>query len=364
MSAKSKAPVILVSGLHRGESPQPGGAVIESVRMTIPEARFIGLSYDIVESGLYACGPDRLDAAYLFPYPGAGSEAFLERVKQVHEREAISLIISNLDSEMENIIRLRKELAGLGIKTLVPSLDALRRREKCALVDLGEVSGVPTPSVASAATSEKLAAHALRIGYPCYVKGKTYDARLVFNEAQLFSAFADIAATWGLPVLLQAPVYGEEYVVAGLGDGQGGLIAHCATRKLLRTKLGKAFGAVVVEDPMLLAMSRRLVKELKWAGGFEFEFVRDSNDQLYLFEINPRFPAWISFPSKLGCNMPGYAAARALGLKCPPLKPCAAGKMFFRHNADLVGDIADLAAFATSGTLTNDNSGTRVGNDS
>lgn len=355
MKKQNKPPVILVSGLHRGESPQPGGAVIESVRMAIPNARIIGISYDIVESGLYSPGPDRVDAAYLFPYPSSGLDSFMDRVNEVHRKEGISLIIPTLDLELENIIRARKDLESKGIKSLVPSLASLNRRDKGALWDLSVAAGVPTPAVFTAETPEKLAADAFQIGYPCYVKGKMYDARLVHNEAQLYDAFADIAATWGKPVLLQSPVYGEEYVVAGLGDGKGGLITHCATRKLLRSKLGKAFGAVVVDDPVLLAQTQRLVKELKWEGGFEFEFVRTADDRLYLFEINPRFPAWISFPSKLGCNMPGYAAAKALGLRPPAIKSCEVGKMFFRHNADLLGDIADLAGFVTSGAMSRDN---------
>jgi carbamoyl-phosphate synthase large subunit len=351
MQRVDKSPTILVSGLHRGESPQPGGAVIESVRMAIPQARFIGLSYDIMESGLHSDGPDRVDSAYLFPYPSTGLDPFLSRLSEVQRKENIALIIPTLDSELENLIRGREALEKMGIKALVPTLRSLQRREKVALAALGEAADVPTPQTFKAASADELARLAVRIGYPCYVKGTIYDARLVHTEAQLYSAFNDIAAVWGVPVLLQRPVYGEEYVVTGLGDGKGGLIGYFAMRKLLRTKLGKAYGAVVVDNPVLYDLSQRLMRELKWQGGFELEFVQTADGKLHLFEINPRFPAWISFPSKLGCNLPGYAAAHALGFECPLPGSCPAGKMFFRHNADIVGDIGDLASFATSSFL-------------
>ena len=51
-------PAIAVSGLHRGENPQPGAAVIASLRRRFPGLRLVGLSYDPLESGLYGQGAD------------------------------------------------------------------------------------------------------------------------------------------------------------------------------------------------------------------------------------------------------------------------------------------------------------------
>ncbi len=351
MLSPSPSPVILVSGLHRGESPQAGGAVVESVREVIPEARFVGISYDILETGLFSRGADAVDAAWMFPYPGAGPEAFLERLREVHAAEQLSLIIPTLDSELANLIRLRPTLQKMGIAVAVPSSEALRARDKVALPGLAARVGVPTPMTLAADTASELAVLAQRVGYPCYVKGALYDARLVQDEAQLYAAFADIHATWGAPILVQQALHGEEFVVAGVGDGKGGLLAFCAMRKLLRTRLGKAFGGVVVEDPALIDLTRRLIAELRWDGGFEIEFLRPGHGRHHLFEINPRFPSWISFPAKLGCNMPGLVAARALGRVAPAPQACKAGSMFVRHVADIVGDISDLAGLATQGHI-------------
>ena len=72
-------PAIAVSGLHRGENPQPGAAVIASLRRRFPGLRLVGLSYDPLESGLYGQGADHADIAYLIPYPGVGTRALLEQ---------------------------------------------------------------------------------------------------------------------------------------------------------------------------------------------------------------------------------------------------------------------------------------------
>ena len=48
-----------MSGLHRGENPQPGCGIIRSVRRRFPGAFVVGLVYDALESGIYAeGGPD------------------------------------------------------------------------------------------------------------------------------------------------------------------------------------------------------------------------------------------------------------------------------------------------------------------
>ncbi|WP_137701745.1 ATP-grasp domain-containing protein [Marimonas lutisalis] len=343
MSGSDSRPVIAVSGLHRGESPQPGGAVIESVRAELPEARLIGISYDLMETGLHSVGPDRVDAAYLFPYPGAGPKEFIDRLRFVHEQENIALIIPTLDSELANLIGLYRELDEMGIKVLVPSAASLAGREKPALAELGQSANVPVPRTYAAQSADVLARCALEIGYPCYVKGALYDAKLVHHEGELFAAFKAIYDVWGGPVLLQQAVFGEEFVVAGIGDGKGGIVAQCALRKLLRTRLGKAFGGVVIDNPDMAEEAARLIRALKWEGPFEIEFVQPLGGKRYLFEINPRFPAWISFPAKLGCNMPAWAACKALGMRLPELQPCPPGKMFLRHCEDIVTDISAVA---------------------
>ena len=54
---------IAVTGMHRGENPQPGAAVVASLRRRFPALRIIGLSYDPLESSLFGSGPDHPDAA-------------------------------------------------------------------------------------------------------------------------------------------------------------------------------------------------------------------------------------------------------------------------------------------------------------
>jgi carbamoyl-phosphate synthase large subunit len=65
--------------------------------------------------------------------------------------------------------------------------------------------------------------------------------------------------------------------------------------------------------------------------------------------MNPRFPAWVDFPSQIGCNLPARLLESLLHASSAPLRPCSAGQMFIRHSIDLVADIADIAEMVTTG---------------
>ena len=116
---------IAVSGLHRGDNPQPGPAVIRSIRRRYPSARIIGLSYDPLESGLFSKSDDGVDAAFLMPFPGKGPEALIERLDEICETYPLDMVIPCLDSEIPNYIELADEFKARGIKS--PLLDAIAR---------------------------------------------------------------------------------------------------------------------------------------------------------------------------------------------------------------------------------------------
>ncbi len=342
-------PVVAVTGLHRGENPQPGPAVVASLRRRFPDLRVIGLSYDPMESGHYTTGLDRIDAAYLVPYPRVGHAKLLERLDAIARKDPFDIVVPCLDSELPNYLKLRADLAKRGIACVVPSEESLTGRSKDQLAALCRHIGVPTPATFASSSCDDLLGFAASIGYPCYVKGCFYDARLVHSPYELRVAFDDLLAAWGGPVLVQEVTVGEEYDVIGLGDGKGGIVASCSIRKMLRTKTGKGFGGVVVADPALDRIVQKIIRALKWNGPFELEFIKGRRRPHQLFEMNPRFPAWVDFPSQLGCNLPAYMVERLLGLKPGPLAACEPGQMFVRHCVDIVGNIADLAQMACMG---------------
>ena len=340
---------VAVTGMHRGENPQPGAAVAASLRRGFPGLRVIGLSYDPMESALYGQGPDHPDAAYLVPFPGVGPEALLERLDVIRAREDLGHVIPCLDSEIQNYLELLPQLRDRGIDVILPSAEAFEARHKASLFEFCRRSGVPTPLTLTANDPAAVERCAEQIGYPVYVKGRLYHAHLVHAREGLAPAYEEIVQSWGWPIIVQQNLVGEEYDVTGVGDGKGAILARCSIRKLLRTANGKGFAGIVVENPELDALSERIIRALRWNGPFELEFVKPAGRPHALMEINPRFPAWIDFPSQIGCNLPALLLERLLQRPASPLAACRAGKMFVRHSVDLAGDFSEFAQMAGSG---------------
>lgn len=349
---ENKTKTIAVTGLHRGENPQPGAAVIASIRRRFPEIRIVGLSYDPLESSLYSKMGDHPDVAYLMPYPGAGPDALQERLEKVVKKEDISFIIPCLDLEIPNFIAISSKLHEWGIKCVLPSKSSLEDISKSNLYNFCHQFDISSPRTMSAVDLVSLEMVAEEIGYPVYVKGMFYEAHLANTQQELVEASGEISRVWGWPLLVQEAAAGEEYDVIGLGDGDGGTTKTCTVRKFQRSSIGKGFAGIVVEDPELERIVQRIIKKLKWNGPFELEFLKVPCKPHTLLEVNPRFPAWVDFPSQIGCNLPARLAEDLLGVKQTPLQTCEAGQMFVRHCIDLIGEVGDLAEMASTGERT------------
>ena len=122
-------------------------------------------------------------------------------------------------------------------------------------------------------------------------------------------------------------------------------------RKLYITDKGKAWAGVTIEDDELITLAARFTKALQWKGGFELEIMRDTDGDLYIMEINPRFPAWIYLAAGAGQNQPAALVKMAMGEAIVPFKEYAVGKMFIRYSWDHLVDIADFQQFSAFGEL-------------
>lgn len=340
---------IAVTGLHRGDNPQSGASVVRSMRRRYPDLRVIALSYDPLESGLYSRNIDHVDAIYLLPFPMKGPEILLERMRYIHGREKLQFLVPCLDSEIDNFLAIYPELQKLGVTAMLPSKSALDLRAKENLGAFCARHAIPGPKTYAANDVATLSRLAAEIGYPVYVKGKYYEAFLVYSQVDLAQHFDAIARVWGVPILVQEALFGDEYDVVGLADRNSHVVGSCAIRKLLRTSSGKGFGGIVVNDRKLDAAVNAIIKSLRWQGPFEIEFLKMPRGPHLLFEINPRFPAWVDFPAQIGCNLPAHLLGLLLGESAVKLERCDAGQMFVRHSLDLVADIAELAKLSSDG---------------
>lgn len=342
---------IAVTGLNAIDSPGPGMAVIKGLREAASfDVRIIGLSYESMEPGIYM--HDLVDKTYQIPYPTAGQDVLFERLSYIQSIEKMDLLIPNFDAELYNFIKLQDKFEQqLGIKMFLPSVQQFEARQKSKLSEYGEEHDIQVPAVQEAYSMTDALAIAESMGYPVAVKGKFYDAKIASSPDQAMQYFSRISAEWGMPVLIQQFIQGHEVNVCGLGDGEGNLIGAVPMKKLYVTDKGKAWSGVTIDDQKLLSTCEEIVSSTKWKGPFELEFMKTPDDEYYLLEINPRFPAWCYLCVGAGQNLTEAMVKLAFGEEVNPFGKYEVGKMFIRYSNDMIVDLKEFEKISTTGEL-------------
>ncbi len=344
---------IAVTGLNATDNPGPGVPVIRSILASNEfKGEIIGLIYDSLDPGIYM--KDIHKKCYLIPYPSTGLEILFQRIKEIHDKEKIDLIIPTLDSELYGFIKIQSRLAELGIKTFLPTIEQLNFRGKDKLFDFCSSHKIKVPKNVLASSIQDIYSLKKDFDYPVVVKGIFYDAYICNNFEEVVTAFEKISMKWGYPIIIQEYVRGDEYNVVALGDGTGATVGAVSMRKLYITDKGKGWAGITIDDKAILEISRKLIKELKWRSGMELEFIKDSETgEYYLLEINPRFPAWVFLAPSAGQNLPYSLVKLATGEKVEPFTSFSMGTIFVRSSWDLITDIKVFEKIATTGEIEN-----------
>ncbi len=346
---------VAVTGLNATDNPGPGVPVIRAIRHGAGEGcRIVGLAYDPLDPGNFMDAV--ADRGFLTPYPSSGAEVVFDRLSYIHKQAPIDVLIPTLDSELPTYIKLRGRLEELGIRTFFPGENQLRLRSKARLHELKTEFGISTPKNVAISESGAIRHLDREFNFPVMVKGQFYDAYIAYSPMEVEGHFQRIRAKWGAPVIVQEFIVGEEYDVAAVGDGKGGLVGAVPMRKMQLTDKGKAWGGVTISDPALAEFVADAVGKLEWRGPLELEVMKARDGSLFLIEINPRFPAWVYLTVGAGRNLPWAAVRLALGEKVEPMEPAPPGVMFLRHSFDQICALSDYEALTTKGELNRDRS--------
>lgn len=351
---KKKKLNIAVSGLNAIDNPGPGVPVIRSIRDSLEFNGIItGLAFNPLDPGIYMRGV--CDNVFLMPYPSQGADHLLERIKEIHSKIPLDVIIPTLDSELDAYLRISRELKKLGINSFLPSAEGLKVRSKVYFEQLIEM-GITVPRGKSITDITSIYELEQKFRFPVMVKGQFYEAYIAYSPMEAEHYFRKISAKWGLPIVVQEFVVGQEYDVIALGDGQGGLIGAVPIKKMQLTEKGKAWGGITIDDTAMNNYVRDIIAKLKWRGPCELEIIKskDTGDY-YLIEINPRFPAWCYLSVAAGQNLPWATVKLAMNEPVKELSPYQIGTMFLRNSIDHIYPISKYQAIMTSGELIGNN---------
>jgi carbamoyl-phosphate synthase large subunit len=315
-----------VTGFWTTDNPHPGLAVVRALRDADASWRIVALTWDRWSTGAFA--GDLIDAHALIPFPGAGPRPLLARLRALTARHPLDVVVPTVDAEQAHWIALRGDLRRLGVHTVLPTVAALRAREKRRLPALGRRAGIAVPETRVLPSSDAVTRAAGERPFPQMLKGALVDSVVVHTPEDFRVAAHELAAQWGYPLLAQPLIAGEEYDVAGVAR-RGELLGAAVMKKLAVTNKGTAWAGVTVDEPRFVDRLRRLVRVLGWDGAIEAEFLAGPDGTVSCFEINPRFPSWIALAADAGANLPAALVRLALGDEPEPGR-ARPGRLFAR----------------------------------
>jgi carbamoyl-phosphate synthase large subunit len=341
---------IAVTGINATDNPGPGVSVIRSLRRAPDfEGRIVGLAYDTMDPGAYA--KDLVDDVFVIPYPTHGVEALEARMEQIAAAVAPDVVIPTLDSELPSFIALQSRLRELGMRTFLPSREQYELRSKSHLLEMGRRAGIRVPKTQSLVEVGQLYSVHEEVPYPFFVKGLYYGATLARSVDEAVRAFHRIVAQWGVPILVQEALTGQEYDVVAVGDGRGGLVGAVPMRKTVINDDGKGWAGIAVKDEALIDLTEKFMRETRWRGPCEVEILRTEDGDYHLLEINPRFPAWTYLSAGAGLNLPLAVTRLALGEDPDVGRDYRVGTMFVRIAIEQIADLGEFEQLSTFGEL-------------
>ncbi len=339
---------VAVSGINAVDNPGPGAGVARSLKEAEGlDIEVLGLAYDAMEPGIYMDWI--IDRSFIMPYPSGGGEALVERLLYIKQNFGLDVVIPNLDSELPVYIKYARDLEKAGIKSFLPTRKQFQLRGKDNLPDLAKAIEVDVPETRVVSSPDRLIPCLEELQLPVMVKGTFYKAKRAYTRQEAIAHFQELANEWGYPVIIQEVVTGEELNVVGVGDGEGGHLGLVGIKKSWITSQGKIWTGMTVRHDGMLKATQDLMTHTQWRGPFELECIIGSKGQIYLIEINPRFPAWSYFSTGVGHNLAANLVRKAMGDPVDIAADYEAGKLFVRYTYELVTDLTVFQKIVTRG---------------
>ncbi|MEH6824977.1 MAG: hypothetical protein V7629_13810 [Motiliproteus sp.] len=342
---------VAVTGISSFDVVNPGIGVARALRLAPEVSQVYGLCYGNFDSGSY--DPDLFDAVCTLPaYNDA--EAILERLRTLYLSHPFDVVIPCIDDEIPYFIQIKDELTQMGVRTLLPSLEAFERRSKPVLfgpktrADWGAFE-IPESHVVRSEAEVTRALEA--VGLPAAIKGPICQCIAVNSAAEARAAWLRLRSYGNTEAIIQPLIAGPVFAVACVCDPQHRALSMLSVKKLARCERGSTWSALHIAQPELEASFGEMLCELEWVGPVEGEFIRDEiRDRFYLIEINPRFTGWIFYSAGLGSNHPGVAVRTAMGESTEAVSNNP-NLVFMRSSSEILVRPTTLAALTIKGVI-------------
>ena len=281
------------------------------------QVRLVGTDMSERSVGRQLC-----DAFHLVP---AGSDpGFADAILAIVEQEGVDAVLPQSSFDLEGLAEHRDRFP---VPVLVSQPDTIRRsNDKAETYALLHRLGVPAPEFRRVRGAAAVAEAARELGYPerpvCFkpvfssgsrgfrILDPTVDrAHQLLHERpgsvamRLEEAVELLPDEDGPDLLVMELATGGERTIDGIADGKRVVLGHPKTREAMRAGLAMYF--VTLDDPALMELADRIVRELAIEHFFNIQLVGE-----HVIEINPRIST-VVYQEDL--NLPYLGVKHALG---------------------------------------------------
>lgn len=273
-----------------GSAPAVG--VIKALRKQKEiDVKIIAVDMDKLSAGFYLA-----DKSY--PVPSSNSADFLPEIKNICERESISIIIPIIDEELPVFAREKDSFNSSGIKVLVNDLEIIERgNDKYKTYNFCEKNNILTAN-----TSLYTKANIEQVNtFPIIVKpldGRGSQSLHIVEDQNQLPSLSLINGKF----ILQEFIQGKEFTVDILARPDGKIL-QAVPRERIMVKAGMIYKGRTVKRQDLMERAKEDAEKFGINGPCNLQFI-EKDGKFYLIEVNPKFAAGLPLTVNAGVNIP------------------------------------------------------------
>lgn len=294
--------VALVTDLKVVDSPQAGLGVARCLK----EAGFEIIGVD--DTPFVTQNPDLLKKVFCWDeLRTLNFDALIKKLIDIKKIYGLDYIFPCYDETTILFSFIKDKLDFLKIKLVAPSkqiIKSLRKDNLAKIIKGSDKYLVPKGKVFS--TVEGALKYANSLGYPVICKGLTKGAYISKNEDDLRQNIQKIANIWNngeVSCLVEEYISGK-YVNCIVAIKVNKIVGFVEMEKIGLDQNGATWFGKIRQTKDLFSLAEELVKSNDFATSIiEIETI-EKEGKYFVYEINPRSPAWIYAPCLLGLNLP------------------------------------------------------------
>ena len=299
--------VALVTDLKVVDSPQAGLAVARCLK----EAGFEIIGVD--DTPFVTLNPDLFKKVFCWDeLRTLNFDGLIKKLIDIKKIYGLDYIFPCYDETTILFSFIKDKLDFLKIKLVAPPkqmIKSLRKDNLAKIIKGSDKYLVPKGKVFSIV--KEALKYANSLGYPVICKGLTKGAYISKNDDDLRQNIQKIANIWNngeISCLVEEFITGK-YKNCIVAINENKIIGFVEMEKIGLDQNGATWFGKIRQTKELLPLAQELVKSNDFATSIiEIETI-EKEEKYFIYEINPRSPAWIYAPCLLGLNLPGLVTS-------------------------------------------------------